>query len=143
MCSIAGVAQYIAPLGSEKWVAPKSPAWQEALSLFTPPDTEAPCRICPGDSSCMGPPQDYLERFGRVEIDSQSVADRGDEAPTEEESEWSENRLSNTPPSPPARAGRTPATRPSFIWAQIQRELWGSHVRHGTKCHSPCCRHFL
>jgi len=124
-CAAAGVMQSISPVGSERWLAIDTPEWQALLNDFADPAPERGCPECPGEPHCAGAPSDYVARFGRLELDSQSVRDIGTNTPTPEEVEWVRKPLSNTPPNPPPRQGRTPGTRVSFIHAQLKRPLHG------------------
>ncbi len=124
-CAAAAVMNAMAPVGSERWLAVDDTSWQELLPQFAQPESERGCPECPGTPHCAGAPTDYVTRFGRLELDSQSVRDIGTSTPSDEEVEWAMSPLSKTPPGPPARRGRTPATRVSFIHAQLKRPLHG------------------
>mgnify|MGYP000489129614 CR=1 FL=1 len=84
----------------ELWVVPGSLAILPAFDLT---DTLAPgCARC--TSACPGAPADYVGRFGRLELDDPGLSPTARPQP-------SPPVYGQTPAEPPARAGRSPATR--------------------------------
>lgn len=109
----------------ELWMAPKIEEWESLLPQFALPERIRGCRECPRDRTCQGAPRDYVESFDRLELNAKSSMPTGKGEIGEEEKAWGKVRLSHTPPAPPARAGRTPATRLTFVQRQAKRDLHG------------------
>jgi MoaA/NifB/PqqE/SkfB family radical SAM enzyme len=94
----------------EQWVIPD--ALMEALApLLTEPAPAPSCPRCPGLPTCTGAPADYVDRFGRLEIDDPGLS--ATERPRPLPPVYGE-----TPAVPPPRAGRSPATRLRFAVRQ-------------------------
>lgn len=80
------------------------------LAAALAPEAPAPgCPACPGLPHCAGAPADYVARFGRTEIDSETGA-RPQPIP--------QTAPQHPVPPPPPRAGRAPATRLRFARRQ-------------------------
>jgi len=110
---------------AERWVAPRQEEWESLVEHFSLPKRVRGCRECPRDETCQGAPEDYIHLFDRLELNAKSSMPTGKGVIAEDEAEWAKTRLSQTPPAPPARAGRTPATRLTFIQRQGKRDLHG------------------
>jgi hypothetical protein len=110
---------------AEKWISPKIDEWESLVEQFALPERVRGCRECPRDETCKGAPDDYIRLFDRLELNAKSSMPTGKGEVAAEEEEWAKVRLSETPPAPPARAGRTPATRLTFIQKQGKRDLHG------------------
>ena len=110
---------------AEWWFAPPESELESIVGQFKPAERIRGCRDCDSVQACAGAPEDYVHCFGRLELNAKSSMPTGKSEVSVEEEEWASNRLSNTPPAPPARSGRTPATRPLFIQRQHKRDLHG------------------
>lgn len=95
--------------GREDWVVPDGlGALADALA---PAPAAASCPSCPGPPDCVGAPADYVDRFGRFELDSERPGSPG--LPAAEPPVFGQ-----TPRVPPPRRGRAPATRLRFVRRQ-------------------------
>ena len=84
----------------------------DALRAVLAPLPAAPaCPRCPGAPVCPGAPSDYVERFGRLELDDPGLSTS--ERPVPRPMVFGE-----TPAPPPVRGGRSPATRLRFAIRQ-------------------------
>ncbi len=116
-CALGSAAgQLQAPIG---WIGPTLALQDLAAGQAAPPAAPG-CAACASQPGCPGAPADYVERFGRAEIDDRcshparagAVPAQGPPAPAQD-----------PPPTapPPPRAGRAPATRVSFAVGQAAR----------------------
>ncbi len=104
VCVVPAARNHVLAQDAVRWVLPDASAWRFLSTRFEPPSADHGCARCPGKPACCQAPVDYVRRFGRTEIDSESAA------PVRV------GRLPPTPLSggdvrPPARAGRSPGTR--------------------------------
>ena len=76
----------------------------EVLALGEGPPADA-CPACPGLPVCGGAPDDYVDRFGNIELQSERPGPPRRPVPHAPV-------FGQTPPEPPPRGGRAPATRP-------------------------------
>lgn len=106
-CAAPAAAAQRVQAGEVLWSLPDAEGWTWLAPHYEPPADERGCAGCPGPPECGGAPVDYLRRFGRTEIDSESTVRRhpGTLPPTP-------NAGGDTPPPP--RAGRFPASRLAY-----------------------------
>lgn len=114
-CALGSAAGQLRP--PIRWSAPTADLQALADWLVDPPQAQG-CPACAGRPSCPGAPADYVQRFGRTEIDDQCSRP----------SHTAALPAADPPPTaaPPPRAARAPATRVSFAVGQAARgELRG------------------
>lgn len=107
-CAVPGGAAHLLPVGGVVVHVPDDGPWRFLAPELGPVETVEGCGRCPGPPVCGGAPADYVRRFGRTEIDSESNAVRavGTLPPTP--------RLDGSV-YPPPRAGRFPASRLAYV----------------------------
>lgn len=107
-CAAPATGPAMIPSDAVVWVLPGEGRWPFQRAHYEPVSGERGCVGCPRDARCSGAPTDYVRRFGRTEIDSESVrlVNPGRLPPT---------ALEGGEVYPPARGGRFPATRPSYV----------------------------
>jgi MoaA/NifB/PqqE/SkfB family radical SAM enzyme len=90
------------------WALPHAPGWSFLGPRFELPTSEPGCGRCPGRPECCAAPVDYVRRFGRTEIESESsvVFNPGKLPPAP---------LVGGEVYPPFRAGRFPPARLSYV----------------------------
>ncbi len=117
-CVVARVRSDALTADQESWVVPE--ALREALAgLLHDPVHPTACPRCPGLPVCSGAPADYLQRFGRLELDDPGLSSSERPVPRPPQ-------FGTTPSPPPPRAGRSPATRLRFAVRQaVQSDLGG------------------
>jgi hypothetical protein len=101
---------------AEPWVVPVHPSMSGLVDTLAPRDVAPGCSRCPLDSSCLGAPADYVDRFGRAEFESE----RGQPV---SEPVASPIAPGQPPPPPPPRQGRAPATRVRAAQRQAARSV--------------------
>ena len=124
---LEGFPRCSAPVGSDRrvlsgalrWVLPAGEGWEQMRSLLQPQTVASGCGRCPGSPECDGAPLDYVQRFGWDELRSESVSKIRGRAPRADPEDWSPGK--GTPPDPPGRAGRSPATRLRAVHTQVRR----------------------
>jgi hypothetical protein len=108
--------------GFPRCAAPRAPAaafhphpalrWPAGLpARWAPPGVGPGCPACPGAGACAGAPADYVQRFGRAELDSEAGPPAHRPAPLPP-------APGATPPPPPPRGQRSPASRLRFVVRQ-------------------------
>jgi len=107
-CAAPGAAAHLLPVGGVQVHVPDAGSWRFLGPEFGPVATERGCGRCPGPPVCAGAPSDYVRRFDRSEIDSESNTMRvvGELPPTP---------LLDGSVYPPPRAGRFPASRLAYV----------------------------
>lgn len=109
-CAAPGAKASVLPLDAVVWCAPDTPGFAELASFMGPQSHLRGCAGCPGRPECVGAPRDYVRRFGRTEIDSESnrVVNPGTLPPTP---------LQGGDVRPPPRGGRFPPMRLAYVRA--------------------------
>jgi hypothetical protein len=107
--TIVGVPLCGAPSYPECHTGPAQMPWALPAGLTrTPaPRAEVGCPACPGSPACSGASQDYTERFGWAELQSEG----GPQARLQPVTPSPRPVSGPQVPTPPARAGRAPTTR--------------------------------
>jgi MoaA/NifB/PqqE/SkfB family radical SAM enzyme len=107
-CVVPGAAACLLPTDAVAWAVPSSGGWPFLRPRFEAPAAERGCGGCAHDATCPGAPLDYVRRFGRTEIDSETnrtaLPPRIEPAP-----------LAGGELMPPPRAGRFPPTRLAYV----------------------------
>jgi MoaA/NifB/PqqE/SkfB family radical SAM enzyme len=107
-CVGPGLAAFRVATDAVVWALPTGPGWSFLAPRFELPSGEPGCARCPGRPECCQAPVDYVRRFGRTEIESESAV------------AFNPGALPPTPlvggeVYPPFRAGRFPPARLSYV----------------------------
>jgi MoaA/NifB/PqqE/SkfB family radical SAM enzyme len=109
-CAAPGTAAWQLATDAVAWALPESGSWPFLRPTLEAPASGAGCGRCPGSPVCCQAPSDYVRRFGRLEIDSESnrLFHPGDLPPTP---------LAGGDTRPPGRQGRNPPLRAAYVRA--------------------------
>lgn len=106
-CMSPALAPYFLPVGSVVHALPVEAPWPFLRPRVEAPTSAPGCPRCPGPPACAGPGIDYVERFGRDEVDSL-------DAPRSNPGKVPPTPLAGGDVRPPPRDGRVPPTRVEF-----------------------------